>query len=134
MVKKVDVLSPVSQITLEQLGSADDPCFGKHFDPKAEECSRCGDSEICAIKMMQNNTMKRAKIEAETKFKDIEEKNDPLLADPLQVKKMVRRRIKELIKLKFKDERISTDVHATYGNQGYSIKRVLKIINLIKNK
>lgn len=132
--KKVDVLSPVSNITLEQLGTADDPCFGKLFDPKADECSRCGDSEICAIKMMQNNQVKRAKVESKTKFKDIEEINDPLKADPLKVKKMVRARIKELLKLKMKDEKIIADVHATYIMQGYSKKRVQKIINIIKKK
>ena len=132
--KQVEILSPVSQITLEQLGTADDPCFGKHFDPKAEECSRCGDSELCAIKMMQKNHIKRAEIEAKTKFKDIEETKDPLKGDPLVVKKMVWARIRELRKLKMKEEKIVADVHATYVMQGYSKKRILKIINIIKKK
>lgn len=132
--KKLDLVSPVSNITLEQLGTADDPCFGKLFDPKTDECSRCGDSEICAIRMMQNNTLKRASVEGKSKFKDIEEKNDPLKADPIVIKKMVRRRIKELMKLKMKPEKIAADVHATYNAQGYSIKRVLKIINIINKQ
>lgn len=132
--KGVDILKPISQVTIDQLGSAEDPCFGKHFDPREDECSRCGDSELCAIKMMQQNTIKRAKAEAEGKFKDMEEKNDPLRADPLQVKKMVRRRIKELLKLKMKDTDIAADLHATYNGQGYSIKRIIKIINLIKER
>lgn len=132
--KKLNTLVPISNVTLEQLGTADDPCFGKLFDPKTDECSRCGDSEICAIKMMQNNNLKRAEVEAKHKFKDIEEEKDPLKADPLIIKKMVRRRIKELIKLKMKPERIAADVNATYATQGYSIKRVLKFIDIIKNK
>jgi|SRR5882757_2055996 len=130
--KKFDVLVPVSNITLEQLGSPDDPCFGKLFDPKTDECSRCGDSELCAIRMQHLNTLKRAGIEANSKFKDMEEEKDPIKADPLVIKKMVRSRIKELMKLKWKDEKIIADVHATYGIQGYSKKRVLKIINLIR--
>lgn len=132
--KKLNTLVPISNVTLEQLGTADDPCFGKLFDPKTDECSRCGDSEICAIKMMQNNNLKRAEVEAKHKFKDIEEEKDPLKADPLVIKKMVRRRIKELIKLKMKPERIAADVNATYATQGYSIRRVLKFIDIIKNK
>lgn len=83
---------------------------------------------------MQNNNLKRAEVEAKHKFKDIEEEKDPLKADPLVIKKMVRRRIKELIKLKMKPERIAADVNATYATQGYSIRRVLKFIDIIKNK
>lgn len=132
--KKLDTLAPISNITLEQLGTAEDPCFGKLFEPRTDECSRCGDSEICAIKTMQNNNLRRAEIEAKHKFKDLEEIKDPLKADPIVIKKMVRKRIKELIKLKMKPEKIASDVHATYGTQGYSLKRVLKIIDLIKNK
>lgn len=59
-------------ITLDQLGTDDDPCFGKHYDSSAPECQRCGDSELCLIKQAQLNSLTRAKIEEQQRFKDIE--------------------------------------------------------------
>lgn len=70
--KTMNVLQP---ITLDQLGTKDDPCFGKLFDPRCNECQRCGDSEICAIAMGQLNHALRAKTEEKGNFKDLEEKN-----------------------------------------------------------
>lgn len=130
--KKVDTLKPIPQLTIDQLGTSDDPCFGKHFSPKADECSRCGDSEICAIMMMHKNKIKRAEIEAEQTFKDMEEEKEPLRADPIQVKKMVRARIKELSKKKMKVSEVISDIHATYNLQGYSMKRIQKIIGIME--
>lgn len=133
MSKKFDVLKP---ITFEQLGTEEDPCFGKHLDPKTDECSRCGDSELCAIMMQHNNMLKRAKIEAKQGFKDIQEK-DLKLADPKKVKLMVKSRVKELAKLNKKGislDEVVNDIHVTYHLHGYSKKRIAKIINIMVEK
>lgn len=133
MSKIHDTLKP---ITLEMLGTEDDPCFGKHLDPKNETCARCGDCEICAIVMQQNNHLKRAEVESKGTFKDLEEK-DLKLVDKAEVKKMVRKRIRELAKLKPKGQDIQyvvDDIHSTYVMHGYTKKRILKIINLMAEK
>lgn len=128
MSKNLDVLKP---ITIEMLGTAEDPCFGKFQDPKCAECQRCGDSEICAIMMQQNNHLKRAKIEAEGTFKDLEEK-DSKLADPKLVRKMVRKRVRELAKLKPKGQDIQyiiDDIHSTYVMHGYTKNKIGRLID-----
>ena len=56
-----------------KFGSEDDPCFGKHYDLVADECQVCGDVEVCAIAFANAAHLRRAKIESETKFKDLEE-------------------------------------------------------------
>lgn len=70
LVKQLDNLIPID---IYQLGSKDDPCFGKLFDLKAEECALCGDSEFCQIALTQNLHVNRAEIAKEVKFLDIEE-------------------------------------------------------------
>ena len=54
-----------------KLGTEDDPCFGKHNDPKAPECQRCGDFEFCSIITAQNLRRLRGKKEKEIEYKDI---------------------------------------------------------------
>ena len=66
----IDILKPID---LSMFGGPDDPCFGKYHDLKADECRACGDSEICAIACSQANHVKRAKLEAEQPFKDMED-------------------------------------------------------------
>ena len=56
-----------------KFGSADDPCFGLFYDLTADECAECGDIEVCAIAFAKNQHLQRAKIEAEQRFKDLEE-------------------------------------------------------------
>lgn len=133
MSKKIDILKPV---TLDMLGTEEDPCFGKFNDPKSPECSRCGDCELCAIVMQQNLHLKRAKIEAESKFKDLEEK-DMQLADPKKVRKMVKRRVRELAKMKPNGQSVDfiiDDVHAIYVMHGYTKKRIRRIIDTMIEK
>lgn len=67
---KLDITVP---ITLDLIGSDNDPCFGKLYDGTASECRRCGDSEVCIIAMGQRNAKVRAEIESKQRFKDIEE-------------------------------------------------------------
>ena len=66
---KVDLMEPIN---IAQFGTEDDPCFGKLYNLSTPECKRCGDSELCAIVMAQNNHTKRLEIEADTRFKDLE--------------------------------------------------------------
>lgn len=67
---KVNLKKPVN---VEIFGTEDDPCFGKHYSDKAEECGMCGDSELCIIIMSQKQHGKRAEIEAKASYKDLEE-------------------------------------------------------------
>jgi hypothetical protein len=67
---KVDFFLPLDVLSL---GGPDDPCFGKLQDISTPECQRCGDSELCSIKMTQTSIKKRAKIEEGQTFKDNEE-------------------------------------------------------------
>ena len=72
-------------------GSPDDPCFGKEYDLNADECGICGDIEICSIVFAQNTLRVRAQLEAENKFKDLEEVNmvrEGKIRDFIQDKRM----------------------------------------------
>ncbi len=68
--QEIDMMAPIN---LETIGTADDPCFGKFFDPSAEECGRCGDSELCSIACSQLLHKKRKVLEQKQPFKDIDE-------------------------------------------------------------
>ena len=70
-------------IDTDKFGTEDDPCFGKHFDPKEDECKICGDCEICSIIMGQKLHLQRAAIEQEQQFKDLSEKD--LLNTPVNI-------------------------------------------------
>lgn len=65
----IDIMKPIS---LELIGTANDPCFGKLNNPDAEECNRCGDCELCAIVQSQKLHVKRDEIESKQAFKDIQ--------------------------------------------------------------
>jgi hypothetical protein len=67
---KVDFFSPIDVLSL---GGVNDPCFGKLHDISTPECQRCGDSELCAIKMMPQVVANRKKAEKGVVFKDQEE-------------------------------------------------------------
>lgn len=69
-VKDEDLLYPLD---IYKLGSEDDPCFGKHHDLKAPECNMCGDAQHCSVMMAYNLSIKRIKIESDSRFKDLEE-------------------------------------------------------------
>lgn len=68
--QNIDLLKPVD---FTNLGTENDPCFGKLFDPGVAECSRCGDSELCHIKQSQNQRITRNKLERENSYKDVPE-------------------------------------------------------------
>lgn len=67
---KIDIMKP---ILFTDLGTENDPCFGKHYSITASECKRCGDSDVCAI-LCQNNMHKEyQEQESKNRFKDVEE-------------------------------------------------------------
>lgn len=70
MIKTTNLLLPVD---ITKLGTEEDVCFGKLNDPKAPECQRCGDCELCQIVMAQTMHVTRAKVEKKGKYRDIEE-------------------------------------------------------------
>ena len=70
MKQNIDLSKPLD---LSSIGTDRDPCFGKHYDSLADECSRCGDAEFCTIAMGARLNTKRSKLESKQKFKDLEE-------------------------------------------------------------
>lgn len=68
--EKLDFSKP---IRLEDIGSTQDPCFGKHFSLEASECSGCGDAQVCAILVAQKLHTDRSKQGNKQAFLDIEE-------------------------------------------------------------
>lgn len=127
MSKTVDTLKP---ITIEQLGTNDDPCFGKHYSISAPECQRCGDSELCAIVLSQKNHKKRAKHEAEAAFKDIEK---PKMVDKKEIRKKIVQRILELVKAAGKNgveyRVVYDDIKGAYSKFDFSLNRLKVILN-----
>jgi hypothetical protein len=63
-----DFLTPID---ITKFGTEEDPCFGKHNEPKAPECQRCGDFEFCMIVTSENLKRVRKKEEKKTEYKDL---------------------------------------------------------------
>jgi len=80
---KMDILKPLS---ITDIGSNGDPCFGKAYDLSTKECKMCGDSELCAIVFAQTMNTTRGEIEKEKHFKDMD-----VLIDIPGVKKYMRK-------------------------------------------
>jgi hypothetical protein len=68
--REIDRMEPFNY---EQLGTPDDPCFGKHFSLRAKECKKCGDCEICQIVTSQQMLTEIKQVEGKKRFKDVEE-------------------------------------------------------------
>lgn len=69
--KEIDIMKP---LIYEQLGSANDPCFG-NYSAKDSACKRCGDSEICAAISGNKLLLQSYKVEEDQPFKDLDEGN-----------------------------------------------------------
>jgi hypothetical protein len=135
MKTKPDLSIPIS---IELLGGDDDPCFGKYFDPRASECQRCGDSEICAIAMGQRNHVLRDSIESKKSFKDLEELDIPKPTDLKVIRKSIRNRVREMVKMgggKYVDIFIIIDdIFASYSKDGFTKGKIKKmIIRMVDN-
>lgn len=134
LIKTVDILRPID---INIIGDKKDPCFGKHYSPKAEECQRCGDSEICAIIKSQKLSVKRAELETTQKFKDLEQAGLKT-PDKKLIRKMVRKRILELIRLNgergISSNKLVEETHVVFFTRGYTRERIKKIIGLMVDK
>ena len=71
--KPDDFLEPID---ITQFGTDNDPCFGKLYNLAEPECKRCGDSALCGIVFGQNLNVKRAEIESNNRFKDLEKPSE----------------------------------------------------------
>lgn len=72
-------------ITIDMIGTSDDPCFGIGYDLSTRECKSCGDSELCSIQFAQKLGKTRKKLEEEKQFKDLD-----ILIDKVAAKKYYR--------------------------------------------
>lgn len=110
----INVMEPID---ITRFGTDEDPCFGKEYNLASPECKRCGDSELCAIVMAQNNNIARKLIESENRFKDLEivpkETNEAL-------KKWVSMKIDEGLKR----SEIIKKAKNTYGSTREEIKEI----------
>jgi hypothetical protein len=95
-----------------KLGGEDDPCFGKLYDLREDECQLCGDIEACAIKFSRNQHSVRKQEEKKAVYKDLDagflEKRLEIIKyietkkaagkDPSVIKKLVKRKYQLTIK------------------------------------
>lgn len=77
---------PLEPFDISELGSNNDPCFGKSYDLTTKECKLCGDSELCAFKMSQNLNITRKQLEEKNHYKDLD-----VLEDVDAIKKYMRK-------------------------------------------
>ena len=80
--EKVDIFKPLS---LADIGSNGDPCFGKEYDLSTKECKICGDSELCAIAFAQGLRTTRKELDEQNHYKDLD-----VLVDTKGIKKFIR--------------------------------------------
>lgn len=130
----MDITKP---ITLESLGTNDDPCFGQHHDPRNGDCQRCGDNEFCALAMGQLTHMKRLEIEKQQKFKDMEEQKILPPVDKKVIRKSIKNRIREAIKLAgsvgISRDEIIQDIFASYSKDGFKKPTIGKILDRVSS-
>lgn len=88
LINTVNLLRPLD---MNLIGSDNDPCFGKLYDPKAPECKKCGDFEVCAMVFGQNNHKLRAIEEKKGNFLDMEEEAIDKLTPLQNGRKLIRR-------------------------------------------
>lgn len=67
---------PLEPFDINQIGSIQDPCFGKSYDLTTKECKLCGDSELCAFKLSQDMRITRKELEEKNKYKDLDTLED----------------------------------------------------------
>lgn len=120
-------------INIEILGTDDDPCFAKLFDPREDECKRCGDAEICVIAMGQKNHIARLQMEKKGNFKDLEELEIKPKQTEKEIRKQIKNRARGMIKMgggNYVDMGIIIDdVFASFGKDNFTKIRIEKIIN-----
>lgn len=68
--KPEELMKPLK---FEDFGTANDPCYGKHYSIAALECKRCGDNDVCAILSQQKMLNEVKQEETVGRWKDVEE-------------------------------------------------------------
>lgn len=99
--ERIDFFKPVD---IFALGGENDPCFGTQYSLSASECGRCGDSELCVIKMMQNQKQVREKIDDKNHFKDSEDTYihvEKYLLEKLEGRTVSVKKVIEKVRIKF---------------------------------
>lgn len=130
--KAKEIKNLLIPVKLEDLGTPQDPCFGKLFDPKAAECNRCGDAELCQIALARIQLPKeRSKVEEAGKFRDLEEKGIYGEATLKDIKKDIRTSIKKHKKIEMKV--LAESIAYKYPTQMTSDK-VIKLIQKMAKK
>lgn len=116
----VDMFKPID---IEKFGSDEDPCFGKHYDLSAEECKRCGDSELCAAVFSRTNAKKlRDKETKGNRYKDME------LEDPGKpLNEALLNWVKEKKEEGLKRSEIIKKAKKTFGSTRKEVKELYKI-------
>lgn len=122
-INKVDTTKPLIGIDLFKLGSENDPCFGKLYDPKDDICRRCGDIEVCAIAYSQNNHKLRKKAETTFTAMDMEEMEIDKMSDTLKAKKLIRRLINNHKVISI--DNLKLQVEAGLGITGEKFEKIL---------
>lgn len=72
-----------------KLGSDEDPCFSKLWDPRNDICQSCGDIEVCGIAFSQLTRKKEIEIEGSREFLDMRD----VQSREKQIRKFVRKRV-----------------------------------------
>lgn len=124
--KSIDLFKPID---LARIGTPDDPCFGKEYDSRNTDCMNCGDVELCAIAMMQNNKIVRDSLAEKSDFKDLDEANFLDSEDEDKSKRLMKKysergykkeKVKRLLqkRLNIDEERVDKLI-TKYYNNGY---------------
>lgn len=108
----------IKPFDVTKFGGEDDPCFGKLYDLNSSECSICGDIEACAIAMMASQTRLRTQLEAENKYKDLEEKD-------MLVKAKIKEFIQKKRKLGWGDTKIVAKLKSEFNLTKQAAKNLL---------
>ena len=117
--KPDDFLEPID---ITKFGTDDDPCFGKHPNLAEPECKRCGDSALCGIVFGQNLNVKRAEIESNNRFKDLEKPDE----EDKPINKSLMNWVKDKLDEGLSRSEIIKKAKNTFGSTRDEIKDIIK--------
>jgi len=116
----VNLLEPID---ITKYGSDDDPCFGKLYDLGADECKRCGDSELCSAVYSRTSAKQiRDKAQKGNRYKDME-LEDPVKPENEPLLKWVKEKKTEGMPR----AKIITKAKKTFGSTRDEIKKLYKM-------
>ena len=117
--KPDDFLEPID---ITQFGTDNDPCFGKLYNLAEPECKRCGDSALCGIVFGQNLNVKRAEIESNNRFKDLEKPDE----EDKPINKSLMNWVKDKLSEGLSRSEIIKKAKNTFGSTRDEIKDIIK--------